>query len=97
MLFRSGAAALASLQNMILSQQNSHASLPPDFYTVQLPAHFSSTPANSFNILDQTGNGFKYYQIRNNLNSGNAIGGGLQNNTRLNQARYLQFGIKFYF
>src|ERR1700680_983822 len=30
----------------------------------QLPAPFSTTPANSFNILDPTGNGFKYYEIR---------------------------------
>jgi hypothetical protein len=92
-----GAAALAGLQSLILNQQNSHASLPADFYTVPLPAHFSTTPANSFNITDPTGNGFKYYEIRNNLNSGTAIGGGLQNNTRLNQSRYLQFGIKLYF
>ena len=48
-------------------------------------------------FLDPSGNGFKYYEIRNNLNSGTAIGGGLQNNTRLNQSRYLQFGIKLYF
>src|SRR4029077_9329455 len=31
--------------------------------TTQLPAHFSTTPANSFNILDPTGAGFKYYEI----------------------------------
>ena len=88
---------LAAFQNMILSQQNARGSLPADFYTTQLPARFSSTPANSFNITDPTGKGFKYYEIRNNLNSGNAIGGGLQNNTRLNQQRYLQFTLKFYF
>ena len=92
-----GAAALASLQNMILSQQNKSGTLPADFYTLPLPAHFSSTPANSFNLLDPSGNGFKFYEIRNNLNSGNAIGGGLTINRSLNQQRYLQFGIKFYF
>ncbi len=92
-----GAAALASFQNTVLSQQNANNALPNNYYTTQLPAHFSSTLANSFNILDPTGNGFKYYEIRNNLNSGNLIGGGLQNNTRLNQQRYLQFGIKIYF
>ena len=92
-----GAAALASLQNMVLSQQNASGTLPNNYYTTQLPAHFSTTPANSFNILDPSGNGFKYYEIRNNINSGTAIGGGLQNNIRLNQQRYLQFGIKIYF
>jgi len=92
-----GAAALASLQNMILSQQNKSGALPADFYTLQLPAHFSTTPANSFNLLDPSGNGFKFYEIRNNLNSGTAIGGGLNVNRQLNQQRYLQFGIKFYF
>ena len=92
-----GAAALASLQNMILSQQNKSGALPADFYTLPLPAHFSTTPANSFNLLDPSGNGFKFYEIRNNLNSGTAIGGGLNVNRQLNQQRYLQFGIKFYF
>jgi hypothetical protein len=92
-----GAAALSSFQNMILSQQNSSGTLPNNFYTVQLPAHFSTTPANSFNILDPSGAGFKYYEVRNNLNSGTAIGGGLSSNIRLNQQRYLQFGIKIYF
>lgn len=88
-----GAAALASLQNLILSQQNSRGTLPNNFYTTPLPAHFSTTPASAFNILDPTGNGFKYYEIRNNINTG----GQLTNNTRLNQQRYLQFGIKLYF
>lgn len=92
-----GAAALASFQSMILSQQNANGTLPANFYTTPLPAHFSTTAANSFNILDPTGNGFKYYEVRNNINSGTAIGGGLQNNSRLNQQRYLQFGIKIYF
>jgi hypothetical protein len=92
-----GAAALASLQNMVLSQQNASGTLPNNYYTTQLPAHFSTTPANSFNILDPSGNGFKYYEVRNNINSGSAIGGGLQHNTRLNQQRYLQFGLKIYF
>ena len=92
-----GATALAAFQQNILSQQNANGTLPPSFYTTPLPAHFSSTAANSFNILDPSSNGFKYYQIRNNLNSGTAVGGGLQNNTRLNQQRYLQFGIKIYF
>lgn len=92
-----GAAALAAFQGNILSQQNANGALPANFYTTPLPAHFSTTAANSFNLIDPSGNGFKYYQIRNNLNSGNAIGGGLQNNSRLNQQRYLQFGVKFYF
>jgi hypothetical protein len=92
-----GAAALASFQSMILSQQNANGTLPNNFYTTPLPAHFSTTAANSFNILDPTGNGFKYYEVRNNINSGTAIGGGLQNNGRLNPQRYLQFGIKIYF
>ena len=92
-----GAAALASFQQQILSQQNVSGTLPANFYTTPLPAHFTSTPASSFNILDASSNGFKYYQIRNNINSGNLVGGGLQNNTRLNPGRYLQFGLKFYF
>ncbi len=92
-----GAAAFATFQNLILGQQNAKGTLPADFYTVQLPARFSTTNANTFNILDPSGNGFKYYQIRNNLNSGTAIGGALGWNNRLNQQRYLQFGIKIYF
>ena len=92
-----GAAALATFQNMILSQQNANGALPANFYTLPLPAHFSTTAANAFNILDPAGAGFKDYEIRNNLNSGTAIGGGLSTNTRLNQQRYLQFGIKLYF
>ena len=86
-----GAAALASFQQMILSQQNSAGTLPANFYTLPLPAHFISTQANSFNILDPTGAGFKDYEIRANTNTG----GTLNNNTRLNQMRYLQFGLKF--
>jgi hypothetical protein len=92
-----GAAALAAFQEMILSQQNANGTLPSNFFTTPLPTHFSSTPANAFNILDPKSNGFKYYEVRNNLNSGTAIGGGLSNNPRLNQQRYLQFGIKIYF
>jgi hypothetical protein len=88
-----GAAALAAFQSMILSQQNSAGTLPAGFYTVPLPAHFINTQANSFNILDPTGNGFKDYEIRANTNTG----GQLTNNIRLNQMRYLQFGLKFYF
>src|SRR5258708_6525070 len=92
-----GAAALSSFQHMVLSQQNASGTLPSNYYKTPLPAQFTTTPANSFNILDPSGNGFKYYEVRNNINSGTAIGGGLQNNTRLNQQRYLQFGIKIYF
>jgi hypothetical protein len=92
-----GATALAAFQNMVLSQQNASGALPANYYTLPLPAHFSTTPANNFNILDSTGAGFKDYEIRNNLNSGTAIGGGLSTNIRLNQQRYLQFGIKLYF
>ena len=92
-----GAAAFDAFQQQILSQQNASGTLPANFYTTPLPAHFVSTPATAFNILDPSSNGFKYYQIRNNINSGNAIGGGLQSNIRLNQQRYLQFGLKVYF
>ncbi len=88
---------LVAFENMILSQQNKSGVLPANFYTLQLPAHISSLTANSFNILDSTGNGFKYYEIRNNFNSGTAVGGALTYNTRLNSQRYLQFGIKIYF
>jgi hypothetical protein len=84
-------ADLSAFQTMILSQQNSRGTLPADFYSVQLPAHFITTDANSFDI--RTLNGFKYYQIRGNTN----VGGTLIYNQRLNQQRYLQFGIKFYF
>lgn len=92
-----GAAAYAAFQNMILSQQNANGVLPADFYTVKLPAHIATTPANGYNILDPSGNGFKYYEIRNNLNSGSSVGGALNYNTNLNSQRYLQFGIKIYF
>jgi hypothetical protein len=88
-----GAAALATFQQMILSQQNSAGALPANFYTTPLPAHFITAQANTFNILDPTGNGFKYYEVRSNTNTG----GQLTFNTRLNQMRYLQFGIKLYF
>jgi hypothetical protein len=88
-----GAAALSSFQNMILGQQNGSGTLPANFYTLPLPAHFITTTANAFNILDPTGSGFKYYEVRNNTNTG----GQLNYNTRLNQQRYLQFGIKIFF
>jgi hypothetical protein len=88
-----GAAALTAFQNMILGQQNGNGTLPANFYSIQLPAHFISATANSFNILDSTGAGFKYYEIRQNTNNG----GQLVYNTRLTQQRYLQFGIKIYF
>jgi len=88
-----GAAALAAFQNMILSQQNAAGTLPPSFYTAPLPAHFITTNPNAFNILDPTGNGFKYYEVRSNTNTG----GQLTVNQRLNQMRYLQFGIRIYF
>jgi hypothetical protein len=88
-----GAAALATFQNMILSQQNAAGTLPANFYTVPLPAHFITTNPNAFNILDPTGNGFKYYEVRSNTNTG----GQLTVNQRLNQMRYLQFGVRIYF
>ena len=88
-----GAAALAAFQNMVLSQQNASGTLSASYFTVPLPAHFISTQANAFNLLDPTGNGFKYYEIRANTNTG----GQLTSNIRLNQMRYLQFGLKFYF
>ncbi|MBV9081204.1 MAG: hypothetical protein JOZ62_00900, partial [Acidobacteriaceae bacterium] len=85
-----------AFETMILSQQK-NGTLPLNFYSLPLPAHIASTPANNYNILDPTGNGFKYYEIRNNLNSGTAVGGALNWNSALNPMRYLQFGIKFYF
>jgi hypothetical protein len=85
------AADLAAFQQMILSQQNGSGTLPSNFYTVPLPKSFITTDANAFDI--RTLNGFKYYQIRNNTNTG----GTLTYNSRLNQQRYLQFGIKFIF
>ncbi|HEY3837062.1 MAG TPA: carboxypeptidase-like regulatory domain-containing protein [Bryobacteraceae bacterium] len=88
-----GAAALASFQQMVLSQQNASGTLPANYFTTPLPAHFITTQPNSFNILDSTGNGFKYYEIRQNTNTG----GTLTESTRLNPMRYLQFGIKIYF
>jgi hypothetical protein len=78
---------------MVLGQQNATGTLPAGFYTLPLPAHFISTPANSFNILDPSGNGFKFYEIRQNTNTG----GNLVYSTRLNQQRYLQFGIRIFF
>ena len=78
---------------MVLSQQNASGTLPNNYFTTPLPAHFISTAANSFNILDPSGNGFKYYEVRANTNTG----GQLSNNVRLNQMRYLQFGLKIYF
>lgn len=92
-----GLAQLTAFQQSILSQQSKSGTLPADFYTVPLPAHIAGTAANSYNILDPSGNGFKYYQIRNNLNSGTAVGGALNFNNRLNSQRYLQFGIKIIF
>jgi hypothetical protein len=88
-----GLAAYQSFRNGILSQQNSAGTLPANYYSIPLPAHFVTTPANSFNILDPSGNGFKYYQIRNQTGNGNTL---TWNNT-LNQQRYLQFGIKIVF
>jgi hypothetical protein len=88
-----GAAALKSFQNMVLSQQNAAGTLPANYFSVPLPAHFITTPANSFNILDPTGSGFKNYEVRSNTNTG----GTLSYNSNLNQQRYLQFGIKITF
>jgi hypothetical protein len=59
------------------------------------PASLLGPARSIFSIL--SGAGLNYYEIRNNLNSETAIGGGLSNNIRLNQQRYLQFGIKIYF
>jgi hypothetical protein len=56
-----------------------------------------NTPHSRGFRADPPGNSFKYYEVRNNINFGTAVGGGLQNNSRLNQQRYLQFGIKIYF
>ena len=85
------AADSAAFQNMVLGLQNSHGTLPANFYTVQLPANFATTNANSFDIRNL--NGFKYYEIRQNLNTG----GQLTVNPLLNQQRYLQFGIRIFF
>ncbi len=94
-----GLAQLTAFQNMILSQQNARGTLPANFYTTPLPAHFASTQANAFNILDSTGNGFKYYEIRQNINVGGQLtcGWGCTPNVQLNQQRYLQFGIRIFF
>jgi hypothetical protein len=88
-----GLAQLTAFQSMILGQQNAAGTLPANFYSTQLPAHFITTGVNSFNILDPSSNGFKYYEIRQNTNTG----GQLVYSTRLNQQRYLQFGIRFFF
>jgi hypothetical protein len=88
-----GAAALASFQQMVLSQQNASGTLPANYFTLPLPSHFITTQPNSFNILDPSGAGFKYYEVRQNTNTG----GTLTESTRLNPMRYLQFGIKIYF
>ncbi|MBV9082396.1 MAG: hypothetical protein JOZ62_06975, partial [Acidobacteriaceae bacterium] len=86
------AADLAAFQAMIKSQLNSRQILPPDFYTVQLPANFYGRNLNSYDIRDL--NQFKFYEIKQQLSS---AGGILVNNQRLNQQRYLQFGLRFYF
>ena len=92
-------AQYTQFSNMILGQQNKQGTLPTNFYTTPLPAHFISTAANSFNILDPSGNGFKYYEIRQNVNVGGQLtcGWGCTPNVQLNQQRYLQFGIRIFF
>ncbi len=84
-------ANLAAFQSMILSQQNSRGTLPNDFYTVPLPANFGTSDVNSYDIRDL--NGFKQYEIRQNLSTG----GQLTYNPILNPQRYLQFGLRIYF
>lgn len=85
------AADFNAFQNMILGQQNSHGTLPNNFYSVPLPANFALSDVNSYDI--RTASGFKNYEIRQNLNTG----GQLTYNNILNPQRYLQFGIRIYF
>jgi hypothetical protein len=80
--------------NNINTYRNSANVLPLNFFTIQLPANFWSSTANSYDIT--TTQGYKLYQLRSAYNAGfgelyqpgSAGGGG---------PRYIQLGLKLYF
>jgi hypothetical protein len=88
-----GAAKLKTIRDMVnvykISTAATNASLPVDFFHIQLPQGFATTNANAFDIT--TLNGFKLYRLRN------AYGGSFGVLRELNQPRYIQFGIKITF
>ena len=84
-----GAAQLAMVQGFVTSAQSSKGVLPANFFNVPLPAGFTSTSANNFNIL--TPDGYKLYALRNAADTGFGVLSEKAN------PRYIQFGLKLSF
>ena len=65
------------------------ASLPADFFHARLPQGFATTSANSFDITSI--DGYKLYRLRQ------AYGQGFGQLVSVNNPRYIQIGLKFFF
>jgi len=90
-----GASIFNSIQTRLNAQRNTGTAtgaLPPNFFTMPLPANFLGKAATSYDITDPTLTNYKLWRLRNAYN--NSFG------TLFNpsgSARYIQFGLKVYF
>ena len=84
-----GAALFAAAQQMIRGNQLASGALPIDFYRVRLPEGFATSQPNAFDIT--TLDGYKLYRLRQ------AYGQGFGQLFAVNNPRYIQFGLKFFF
>ncbi len=83
-----GAALLAQSVAAVNGARNSKNALPVDFFSVAPPENFFGKTANSFDIT--TLQGFRNYRLRQSLLTTSLY---IPNG----QARYIQFGLKFFF
>ena len=90
-----GAALFAQTQAVVNGSKLPSGVLPPNFFTVPLPANFYGTAANAFDIT--TVQGFKNYRLRQAYNTAFGQlyypGGG----SGYGAPRYIQLGIKIFF
>ena len=84
-----GTALLAIVQQMVVGSRLPTGALPAGFYTIPLPEGFASKAANAFDITTPTG--YKLYRLRQVYNQG------FGQLFAVNNARYIQVGIKFFF
>jgi hypothetical protein len=90
-----GAAILAQVQQIVISNRLPSGALPNNFFSVPLPQSFWATPATGFDIRNI--DSYKLYRLRQAYNAGFGQlyypGGG----SGYGSPRYIQFGLKLFF
>jgi hypothetical protein len=84
-----GTALLGQINNMVNAQKNSAGVLPLNFFAIPLQDNFYGKQPQSYDIT--TLQGFKYFRLRQAYNTG------FGDLYQAGQARYIQFGVKFFF